>query len=316
MVQWLTAGVSNTGSTDSNGNFAFEIPLAAAVQVEISTIANLYDPTQTSVQLQPGVNPLLTIPLVHKTSGQFGAVTGSVRTTSGQTIPNATVSILGAGDYLTTTTNSSGRYQFTHLGFNSNLTLQAATANSPCIVTTQVPLDMNATRVTASVQAQGVLTIAANCPPPQESPAGGDRAQFRPQISIDDTVQWEQADQFSVVSPGAPNAWNAGRINDILRFPPGQGLLVASDEGGVWSIAEDANRTATPLSNKWTVNGALGVLSITNGPVSGNNCLARLKASPGPVSVIYGLSASDPAGFNISHPVATFGATPPGSCPQ
>jgi hypothetical protein len=64
------------------------------------------------------------------------------------------------------------------------------------------------------------------------------------------------------------------------------------------------------------VNGALGVLSITNGPVNGNNCLARLKASPGPVSVIYGLSASDPAGFNISHPVATFGPTPPGSCPQ
>ena len=110
VVQWSIAGVppgaSNTAITDANGNFAFEIPLSAATQIQLATTANLYNPAQTSVQVQPGMNPQVTIPLVHKAAGQFGAVSGSVRSTSGQTIPNATVSILGAGDLLTTTTDS------------------------------------------------------------------------------------------------------------------------------------------------------------------------------------------------------------------
>jgi len=269
MVQYSIAGVptgvSNTGTTDANGLFGFEIPLAAPAQVQLSITTNLYNFMQMTVPLNPGANPQLTIPLVHKTSGQFGGVSGSVHA-GGQPIPNATVSIVNAGDFLTTTTNSNGQYQITKVGFSSNLILQVSTATPPCIATMQLGLDMNTTHVVLPVAATRVLTKSPICPPPQTSPAGGVPAAVRPSIGIDDTVQWEQADALSISNSGAPNAWNAGRVQDILRFPPGKGILVASDEGGVWSIAETAARTATPLSNEWTSVSMSSLALGTGGP--------------------------------------------------
>src|ERR1039458_7845492 len=57
-AQWSLVGAadpSQTGPSDSAGNFAFEIPLAYPTQVQLAANANLYTPPQTSVQLQPGV---------------------------------------------------------------------------------------------------------------------------------------------------------------------------------------------------------------------------------------------------------------------
>jgi hypothetical protein len=51
-------------------------------------------------------------------------------------------------------------------------------------------------------------------------------------------------------------------------------------------------------------------------PLSGDNCMARLKEAPNPSSVTYALSSNDPSGVNQTHPVPNFGPTPPGSCPQ
>jgi hypothetical protein len=181
----------------------------------------------------------------------LGEVTGIIRNTAGAVIPNARVSVLGAGALLTTTTNSAGEFTLKPVGFNSNLTFFVTTPTPPCIVPTQAPLDMNSTVVVEKVRAQGVLTTASICPPPPAQGTGGDDARARP-LQVDDTIQWEQADGLSISSPGVPNGWNAGKVTDILRFPPGQGFLVASDQGGVWSIAEDGPRTATPLSNTWT----------------------------------------------------------------
>ena len=62
--------------------------------------------------------------------------------------------------------------------------------------------------------------------------------------------------------------------------------------------------------------GILPVLKMSNGPVSGNNCMARLKAPPFTALTIYLLSGDDPEGINISHSISTFGVTPPGACPQ
>ena len=253
-VQWSFVGAPNpsqTGASDSAGNFAFEIPLATPTQVQLATNANLYTPTQTSVQLQPGTTTQVQVKLTRRPAGQYGAVLGSVRNSNGLAIPNATVSILGAGDFLSTTTDVNGKFKFTPVGFNSNLTLQASTANAPCIATTQAPFALSSTYTVVSVTAPRVLSITANCPPPPAPPGGPAAHGVRP-MGVDDTVQWQQADSLSIQSNILPNAWNAGHVNDIIRLPPGQGLLVASDEGGVWTIAEDSSRTAVPLSNMWT----------------------------------------------------------------
>jgi hypothetical protein len=250
MVQWSMVGagpgVSTVTMTDSNGDFGFEIPIAASTEGQLSTIANLYLPTQTNVQLQPGITSQVNIKLVRKPSGQYGTVSGVVRSTTTRLgVPNATVSILNAGDLLTTTTDASGKFQLKQVGFNSNLTLQAATASPPCIAPAQAPLSVNSAHISANLLTTTVLAINFFCPPPLLNPGS------TTQVTIDRTVQWQQADGSSIISNGAPNAYNAGRVNDILRLPPGQGLLVASDEGGVWTIAEDATKTATPLSNLW-----------------------------------------------------------------
>lgn len=121
---------ANTATTDAGGVFAFEIPIAATTNVQISVNANLYNPVQiNNIQLTPGGKTVLTIGnayLVPKASSEFGAVAGTVQNISGLPIPNATVSILGAGDLFATTTDSNGNYQLANVGFNSNLTLQAA----------------------------------------------------------------------------------------------------------------------------------------------------------------------------------------------
>src|ERR1035441_8269421 len=131
-VQWSLVGApspSQTGVTDSAGNFAFEIPLSITTQVQLATIANLYTATQTTVQLPPGTTTQVQVKLTRRPAGQYGAVYGAVRNSAGLVIPYAAVSIVGAGGFLSTTTDANGKFKFTPVGFNSNLTLQASTAN-------------------------------------------------------------------------------------------------------------------------------------------------------------------------------------------
>src|ERR1017187_1827190 len=273
MVQWSfvgASGPSQTGASDSAGKFAFEMPLSIPTQVQIATTANLYTPTQTSALIQPGTTTQVpAITLTRKPSGQYGAVLGTVRNANGLAI-GATVSILGAGDFLRTTTDGNGKFKFTSVGFNSNLTLQASTAEAPCIATPQVPFALSSTYTVVSVKAPRVLSITANCPPPSTppppTPPGGPAAHAVNPLANDPTVLWQQADSLSIQNNDAPNAWNAGHVNDIVRLPPGQGLLVASDEGGVWTIAEDSSRTAVPLSNMWTSISVSALALGTGGP--------------------------------------------------
>jgi hypothetical protein len=272
-VQWSLVGAPNpsqTGVSDSAGNFAFEFPLSTPTQVQLATNANLYTPTQTTVQLQPGTTTQVQVTLTRRPAGQYGAVLGAVRNANGLVIPNATVSILGAGDFLRTNTDANGKFKFTLIGFNSNLTLQASTANAPCIAATQVPFALSSTYTVVSVKAPRVLSITANCPPPSTppppTPPGGPAAHAVNPLANDPTVLWQQADSLSIQNNDAPNAWNAGHVNDIVRLPPGQGLLVASDEGGVWTIAEDSSRTAVPLSNMWTSISVSALALGTGGP--------------------------------------------------
>ncbi len=304
-VEWsiVGQGAGPANTTDANGNFAFEIPLAAPTQVEISTNANLYNPVQTYVQMQPGVNMQITLKLVHKPSAQIGAVAGIVRNTAGLVIPNAKVTILGAGGLLTTTTNSTGHYQLTGVGFNANLQLQASTATPPCIVPTTIPLSMTSTPVIAPVVAAPVLTLTVNCPPATTLPAGAAETALRPLTGIDDTVQWQQADSLSIASPTNPTAWNAGRVNDILRFPPGQGFLVASDDGGVWNIAEDATRTATPLSNAWPSITMSSLAQGTGGPQDIYAGTFPYGNSPG--GLLWETDTSQPLPLNSWDPIGT-----------
>jgi hypothetical protein len=264
IVQWSIVGPVNqgqTGTSDSGGNFAFEIPSAAPGQVQIATIANLYQPAQTSVQFAPGQIITVRIVLTPKPSAQLGAVSGVVRNAqTRQPVANATVSILGAGAVLTRSTNASGGFHFGSVGFNSSLTLQATTTVGPCIAPTELPLSVSQSSLTVNVQAQSGSGFSQVCRNNLTTPTGTGAT-----LGIDDTLQWQQADVLSIQNnqQGLPNAWYAGHVNDVIRLPPGLGLLVASDKGGVWAIAENAPKTALPLSNTWP---SITMTSLALGP--------------------------------------------------
>jgi hypothetical protein len=103
---------------------------------------------------------------------------------------------------------------------------------------------------------------------------------------------------------GTPSALSGGFIQ-IELFQHSSGIK-SQDNWDLQTIEIDGQDT----------EGSLPVLKMSNGPVSGNNCMARLKAPPSTALVIYALSGDDPEGINISHSISTFGATPPGNCAQ
>jgi hypothetical protein len=118
------------------------------------------------------------------------------------------------------------------------------------------------------------------------------------------------------------NTWNNGQIVS-QTFTLGTAMLLS---GGFIQIELFQHNSGTETPDNWDLQaieidgqdteGTLPVLKMSNGPVSGNNCMARLKAPPFTALVIYAMSGDDPEGINVSHSVSTFGPTPPGGCPQ
>ena len=115
MVQWSAVGLAGgaTGNSDSQGQFAFEIPIArGGTRVQISVTANSYVPAQTSVQAQAGQTTPVQIVLAPKPRTQFAVVSGTLKDTkSHKAIPAAKISILGAGAVLSATTNAYGAFR-------------------------------------------------------------------------------------------------------------------------------------------------------------------------------------------------------------
>ncbi|WP_428488256.1 hypothetical protein [Rhodopila sp.] len=69
---------------------------------------------------------------------------------------------------------------------------------------------------------------------------------------------------MAIQSQNDPNsdAWNAGHVNDIIKFrDPLGGLVVAADTGGVWAIT--IRQQAIPLSGSWT---SVEMTSLALGP--------------------------------------------------
>src|SRR5262245_12546784 len=66
----------------------------------------------------------------------------------------------------------------------------------------------------------------------------------------DPRLKWTLASPFGIQNNEAADAWCSGRVTDVLQFDGGDGgLLVATETGGVWSIA--VNGATTPLSDSW-----------------------------------------------------------------
>jgi hypothetical protein len=267
MLQWSAVGVAGSGTdySDSQGNFAFAVPLASgSVQVQISLVANAFVSKQVSVQAQGGQTTSVQIMVQSKPPNEFATVSGTLEdSNTHQGIPSAQMQIFGAGGILTSLTDSNGKFSISGVGFNTALTLQAETLEYPCIATSTFPLSVATRKVKMKLLAQTLIIETPHCADNQGMSHNDQDQAEAPQIGIDDTLQWKQADTMSISTNSSANAWNAGRVNDILRGPAGTGLVVASDEGGVWLTAENAVRTSIPVGDTWST---ITMSSLAYGP--------------------------------------------------
>ncbi len=63
-------------------------------------------------------------------------------------------------------------------------------------------------------------------------------------------VRWELANPFGIAINELADVWHSGHVTDVLELDDGTaGLLVATETGGVWTVA--TNGTTLPLSDSW-----------------------------------------------------------------
>ena len=49
---------------------------------------------------------------------------------------------------------------------------------------------------------------------------------------------WSLLNQSGILMDPNIDAWNAGRVTDVIPLEPGAGVLAASETAGVWSITD------------------------------------------------------------------------------
>src|SRR5262249_53704692 len=138
----------------------------------------------------------------------------------------------------------------------------------PCVPPTTRKLHVNQTNVAENFSLPVVTTGQLRCssitgpgPPGSDSDASADPAHDPP--LADSGIQWNIATSDAILVDEANNVWNSGHISDILKRGPNE-ALVASDTGGVWSVAWSSNTAgALPLSTNWN---SIIITSLAQGP--------------------------------------------------
>jgi hypothetical protein len=274
MVELSAGDLKQAGSTDSNGAFSFLVPLGNnGGDADILVTANLYHSAHLSVRIDRGKPTVVNVGLVPKPASEIALVHGTLTNSdNGQGIPDAIVTILGAGDALSTTTGPNGSFSIDRVGFNPNLNIQITTSTAPCIASVVRPLAVNATTVVADIATSTLKIPVVHCPFNQFGPGAGGKTSTLPS---DQNVQWHQADVLSIQINANADAWHAGHVNDILKFEPGGGLLAATDTGGVWSITSIGQ--SFPLSDSWS---AMNMMALAAGPDGPRHVYAGTQPRP------------------------------------
>ncbi len=80
----------------------------------------------------------------------------------------------------------------------------------------------------------------------------------------DGLLQWRLASFWGIAVDEAVDAWHAGHVTEVVELPDDDGLVVATETGGVW-IATDGN-PQLPLSTPWDSPDSLCVAMGPDGP--------------------------------------------------
>ncbi len=290
LVNWTYAGHLMRTATDSRGRMLFQVQVTDATNgnpVTMSVQDNGYSTASASATICPGTNTAVRVRL--SAVAKFGTVKGQVTdSATGLGIANVAVAIL-IGNFpqrgLSATTGTDGRYSIPHVGFSSGLTLQATLSEPTCVPPSLRNFAVSSAMVTENLKFP-VTTTISYCPPAESGNLSGaaapapaaadpvarsDDSHAMPLALADSGVTWQAATPNSILVNEPVNSWNAGHINDILKTGTSQ-ALIASDTGGVWSLAwSSSSAAALPLSTKW---GSVAMSSLAQGPDGVNHVYA------------------------------------------
>ena len=290
LVNWTYAGHTMRTATDSRGRMAFQVKVTNATNgnpVALSVEDNGYSSATANATICPGTNTAVRVRL--SPVAKFGTVSGRVTDSlTGLGIADVTIAVL-IGKFpqlgLIATTGTNGRYSIPHVGFASGLTLQATLSEPSCAPPTLRTFAVGSATVTENFKFP-VTTTISYCPPAESGDLSGAAARASPATTpaamsddssaatpalADSGITWQPATPDSILVNAPINSWNAGHINDILKTGTSQ-ALIASDSGGVWSLAwSSSSAAALPLSTTW---GSVGMSSLAQGPDGVNHVYA------------------------------------------
>jgi hypothetical protein len=272
LIEWDFANQVMTSSTDAQGRFALRLPISnrtSGEQIKVSVRSNLHESDTANIVACPGANKPLIFRL--KPTTKFATVSGEVvDAATRRAVPNAIVAIL-IGKFpqpgLTATTDRNGRYTINHVGFAGDLVIQVTTSYSPCVRPAARKLDVHQAVITEDFVLPEIATGRLRCQSgligPKPAPDAGSGNAGNPQLPDDSRIHWQIASSNAFLINDSADAWNSGHINDVLMRGPTE-AVVASDSGGVWSVAWNSNSAAAiPLSTTW---GSINMTSLAQGP--------------------------------------------------
>lgn len=283
LVVWTYAGHAMHTATDSLGRMQFQIQvqnLTNGDPVSLTVQDNGFRSVTAGATVCPGTNTAIRMQL--SAVAKFGTVKGQVTDpATGRGIAGVTVAVL-IGNFpqrgLLAMTGSNGRYSIPHVGFASGLILQATPSEPACVPPTRRTFSVSSATVTENFKLP-LTTSIAYCPPAESGDlSGADRPapaaavarnpsdELSPSMTpalADSGITWQAATPNAIQVSAPLSIWNSGHINDILKIGANS-ALIASDTGGVWSLAwSSSSAAALPVSTKW---GSVAIYSLAQGP--------------------------------------------------
>jgi hypothetical protein len=138
VVEWRRGSQQQQGTTDATGLYIFAVPAQAGgvpgSGVSVAAWSNLYEVARRDVEIRSGQTVLSDFTLQQKGAAEIGQILGRVtNTTTAQGVGGVTITIVGAGNLISTHTRADGSYIVPGVGLGQVLTIRAITEFPPCL---------------------------------------------------------------------------------------------------------------------------------------------------------------------------------------
>jgi hypothetical protein len=170
VVEWRRGSQQQQGTTDATGLYIFSVPAQAgsppgSAGVSVAAWSNLYEVARRDVEIRSGQTVLSDFRLRQKDATEIGQILGRVtNTTTAQGVGGVTITIVGAGNPISTQTLADGSYLVPGVGLGQVLTIRAITEFPPCLAEGERSFAITRPVAIQDFALPGVYTSQLHCP--------------------------------------------------------------------------------------------------------------------------------------------------------